>query len=332
MSTQQDQNLWLEKATMATSDLTGGTDGGLLSPAQAAAFIRVAIDATVLLKDARVETSKAPTWEVPRLSVANRIMRGGTEGTRLDAGDRIIPTTGLASLTTVLLRGEVPISDEVFEDNIERDKMADTIMTMVAEAVGRDVEELLIQGDTDRIASEDTYLDLLDGLIKQCQDDVTAGQKVNVASLSTYDEMLSGMIEALPARYRKDISKLRFYLPVLHNDKYIASLGDRGTALGDRALIENIKTSLAYRGIKTVEIPILTGTDFINNAAVDYDTFGLLADPKNFIVGWQRKIRIEKWRDPREGATSFVPSCRVDITLAEPNAMVFAYGIPTTLT
>ena len=77
------------------------------------------------------------------MSVGSRIMRAGTEATRLLDADRVVPTTGLASLSTVLLRGEVPISDEAFEDNIEKDRMADTIMTMVAEAVGRDVEELL---------------------------------------------------------------------------------------------------------------------------------------------------------------------------------------------
>ena len=85
-------------------------------------------------------------------------------------------------------------------------------------------------------------------------------------------------------------------------------------------------------GVKVVEVPIMTSTDNINNGAVDYDKFGFLTDPVNLIIGFQRMVKIEKWRDPREGATSFVPSVRVDCVIGEPAATVLIHDIPTTLT
>lgn len=334
---QANPNLWLEKATLSTSDLTGGTDGGLLSNDQAMEFLRVAIDYTAILPLCRVEFSKAPSFEVPRLSFGSRVLKPGTEGSRLADGDRVKPSTGLMTLATVLLRGEVPVSDEVFEDNVEKDKLADTIMTMVAQAVGRDIEELMIKGDSarDTGGGEDAYLDLIDGLVKRFQAATPAGQKLDMSAggaPTTYDEMLGQALQKMPARYRRNVSDLKFFLPVLHTDGYEKSLSGRGTALGDKTVIEGLKASLAYRGIQTIPVPIMTGTDLINAASVDYDKFGLLTDPKNIVAGFHREVKIEKWRDPREGATSFVPSVRFDVDIADPNGTVLIHDIPTTLT
>jgi len=331
MSTQPNQE-WLEKATLVTSDLTGGTDGGLLSPQQSESFLRVAIDYTTMVKEARNEFSNSPSFEVPRLSFGSRILKPGTEGTRLVDGDRVKPTTGLASLSTVLVKGEVPVSDEVFEDNIEKDRMADTIMAMVAEGVGRDIEELFWKGDTDRTGAEDTYLDLINGWIAQAQDNFPAAQKIDTDASggpTTYDGLFAKMVESLPARYRRDYTRLRFYVPVFHRDKYQASLAARGTGLGDQAVMENMNARLAFRGIPVREVPVATGSDNVNTVSVNWERFALLVDPMNLIVGWHRRVRIEKWRDPREGATSFVVSARCDTKYGDPSAGVLAFDIPT---
>src|SRR5512139_2761085 len=144
---------WLLKATGVTGDydpdVTGGS-GGYLSPQQTREFLRQAIEASVLLSDVRIETSINPKFEIPRISLNSRILRPGVQATRVTEGNRQIPAYGLMSLSTVLFKGEVPVSDEYFEDSIERAALADTIMTMIAEAVGRDVEELVIKSDTTR--------------------------------------------------------------------------------------------------------------------------------------------------------------------------------------
>lgn len=324
---------WLEKATWTTADITPPTGGGILTPEQAAEFLRVAIDASVIMREARTETSANPKFEVPRIAFGSRILRAGTEGARLADADRVKPATGLITLSTVLFKGEVPVSDELFEDNVERERVADTVMTMLAEAVGRDVEEIAIKSDTARISGEETVFDQFDGIIKSIQANTPTGQKVDMtAGYATYTDAFSKLVEVLPARYRRNYADLRLYVPVLHVDGYQKSLAARGTGLGDQAFVENMVVRLAFRGIPVVGVPMLSGTDTINNATVDYTKFLILTNPQNIIFGFHRRIRIERWRDPREGVTSFLPTVRFDCKIADPEAVAFAYNVPALLT
>lgn len=318
---------WLEKATFSTTDLQPPSGGGYLSAQQAREFLRVAIESTAISKEARYEDSDSPKFEVPRISFNNRILRRGTEGARLADADRAKPSTGLVTLSTVLLKGEVPITDEVLEDNIERDRLADTVMEMVAEAVGRDLEELFIKGDTARTATEDQYLDSLDGIIKQLQTGLPAAQRIDAGTITSYDDLFARVVEAMPPRYRRDYTRLRLYVPVKHRDGYQKALAARGTGIGDQALVSNMATQLAFRGIPVREVPLMSGTDTINAASVDYSKFAILIDPQNIIIGFQRRVRVEKFRDPREGVTSFVVTVRADVKIADPEAAVLAYNI-----
>jgi HK97 family phage major capsid protein len=322
---------WLEKATWTTADITAPAGGGLLSPEQAKEFLRVVIEASVIMKEARTETSNSPKFEVPRISFGSRILRAGTEGARLADADRVKPTTGLVTLSTVLFRGEVPVSDELFEDNVEKEKVADTIVAMLAEAVSRDIEEIAIKSDTARTASELQVFDQLDGIIKSIQSNTPSGQKKNMTGYTTYTDVFSDMVAALPPRYRRNPTELRLYVPYAHLDGYQRSLAARGTGLGDQAISDNLATKLAFRGIPVVGVPMLSGTDQINGSNVDYSTFAILAHPQNIIFGFHRQVRIEQWRDPREGVTSFLPSVRFDVKIADPEGCVLAYNLPASL-
>lgn len=325
---------WLEKATMTAAGDLGNTGvpndgrGGLLSPQQARDFLRVLIDESVLLKEANNQTSVSPMFEVPRISFGSRILRPGVEATRLAEGNRVKPTTGLVTLSTHLFKGEIPLSDELFEDNIERDALADTIMVMIAEAVGRDIEEYVIKSDTDRTAADGEDFNVLtefDGLVKQMQTGLPASHKVDATGFTSYDQLWRNMIAKLPARYRRDPTALRFYVPVKHTDGYQSELAGRGTPLGDTNVIENLRTKLGFRGVPVVNIPLMTGISTIAGDEINYDDFAILTHPMNLYVGWHRRIRVERWRDPRDAATSFLPTLRVDAKYADP-----AFGILAT--
>ncbi|WP_347246312.1 phage major capsid protein [Thermogutta sp.] len=316
---------WLEKATLTTSDLETG--GGFLAPEQATAFLRVAIDSSTIMKEARIETSANPKFEVPRISLSSRVLRVGTEGQRLADSDRVEPTTGLVTLSTYLFKGEVPVSDEVFEDNIERDALADTLMTMIAEAVGRDVEEIAIKSDTSRVAGDnEPVFDVFDGIIAQLEDGLPSEQKIDASSHTTYEQTFGAAVAAMPPRYLSDYSALRLYVPYAHLHGYQHALAARGTGLGDTAIIDAMATRLSYRGIPVVGVPMLSGQGSINGTAKYYDRHMILTHPKNIIFGFHRKIRVERFRDPREGVTSFLPSVRFDVKLADPSCGVLIYN------
>lgn len=321
---------WLEKATWQTADVTAPTGGGLLSPQQAREFLRILIDESLMLKEANNQTSLSPKFEVPRISFGARILRAGSEGARLADTDRIKPLTGLVTLSTNLFKGEVPVSDELFEDNVERDALADTIMVMIAEAVGRDIEEYVIKSDSARTlvdGADHPVLAQFDGAIKQLQIGLPSNQRVDATTHASYDELFRKMISALPARYRRDPTSLRFYVPVKHNDGYQSELAGRGTPLGDTNVIENLRLKLAFRGVPVVPIPLMTGVSSVAGSTINYDNFVILTHPLNLYVGWHRRIRVERWRDPRDGATSFLPSLRVDAKYADPAFGVLASNI-----
>jgi len=233
----------------------------------------------------------------------------------------------LVTLSTYLFKGEIPVSDEVFEDNIERAGLADTLMTMIAEAVGRDVEEIAIKSDTNRVAGDnEPVFDVFDGIIKQLQTNLPTGQKIDASTHTSYDTTFGAAVAAMPTRYLSDYSALRLYVPFAHIHKYQSTLAARGTGLGDTALAENMITKLAFRGIPVVGVPMLSGQGSINSTAVYYDRFMILTHPKNIIFGFHRKIRVEQFRDPREGVTSFIPSVRFDVQFADPAAAVLVYN------
>ena len=53
----------------------------------------------------------------------------------------------------------------------------------------------------------------------------------------------------------------------------------------------------------------------------------LLANRNNLYAGFHRAMKFETWRDPREGATSFVITARVDAKVAVPDAAVIATNV-----
>ena len=139
--------------------------------------------------------------------------------------------------------------------------------------------------------------------------------------------MFRNMLGRLPAKYRREPTSLRFYVPVKHNDGYQGELAGRGTALGDSNVVENLRLKLAFRGVPIVPVPLFTGVSSVAGAAINYDDFAILTHPSNLYIGWHRKIRVERYRDPRDGATSFLPTLRVDAKYADPAFGVLASNI-----
>ncbi len=305
---------YLKKAILTTTDL--GT-GATLNPEQADEFLRLAIAPQVMLPEVRTVRSSATKWQEAKIDFGSRILRPGVEGERLTYEERAKPTTGYVEISTVLVKGEVPISDEVMEENVEREGFADTIVQMVAEGSGRDLEELFIRGDT---GSPDGYLAQLNGWLKQAE--VGAGAHVYDAAADgqDYQSIFKKLLLALPDQYKRDIENMRFYVPVRLEEIYRDQLSARGTPLGDQTL--QGKTPLTYQGIKIRGVPLFP----IAPGASDTSKV-LLTHRLNLYAGYRRQIRLETYRDPREGATSFIVTARADAKIAVIPATALAYNV-----
>lgn len=311
----------LAKSALTTGSLgTMGGGTGILAPEQAAKFLQIAVQAQAIAPDANVVVHTAPKWQQPKAFFGGRVMAAGTESTRLAAGQQANPTLGNIEISTNLLRGEVPVSDEFLEDNIEREGFADTLMELLASAVGRDLEELYIRGDT---TSTDTYLAVLNGLVNAFQ--ASGTHTVDATGIGAdYQSIFLSMLQALPIQFRRDPTQLRYYVPVRVGDGYRNQIAARGTPLGDQYLMGNVP--LAYSGIPVVSVPMMIGTGVGNGTDAGDKIF--LSHPKNIYIGFRRQVRIETFRDPREGTTSFVVTVRSDVKLGHVDASVIAIHVP----
>jgi hypothetical protein len=291
----------LEKADLALADLTAG--GGILKPAQAQKFMRLLIKDSVLMKLATVIPMASPKQQISKIKFGSRILRPGQEAVALGAADRVRPDLSQVELDAKLFKAEVRLSDEVLEDSIERGELRQTIMEMMSEAISRDMEEILINGDT---ASADPFLAVMDGVLKQATSNV-----VDAAGAPISKDLMSDLLKTLPSEHLRDKKSMRFLTSVDADLDYRNTLAERATAVGDKFLEGD--TPVLYSGVPLQPIPL-----FPENLGIGNDqTATLLCNPKNIHVGIWRQIRVESARDISEGTLKIVATLRFDVKFAE---------------
>jgi len=301
----------LEKADLALAELTAG--GGLLLPAQAKKFMRLLIKESVLLKQVTVVPMSAPKQQISKIRFGSRILRPGQESTALPASERSKPDLSKVELDAKLFKAEVRLSDETLEDSIERGALRQTIMTMMAEAISRDMEEIVIRGDT---ASADPFLATMDGVLRQATSNL-----VDAAGAPLSREVLSDLLRTMPNDYLRDKKSMRFFTSVDADFAYRDTLAERATAAGDRFLEGD--TPVLHSGVPLVPVPL-----FPEDLGASSDqTEVLLCNPKNIHVGIWRQIRVETGRDISEGSLKIVATLRFDTRFAEETATARAINI-----
>ena len=295
----------LEKADLAVSDLI--SNGGYLNPMQANTFIRMLIDQPTLVNAIRVVPMNAPTMEINKIGFAQRILqKAPASGVALAAAKRSKPVTDKVELLTKEVIAEVHIPYDVLEDNIERGRLEDTIMTLIAERASLDIEELIIHGDT---ASADEYLALMDGVMKQA----ISHQVVFSPTSDVTKAVFKAGLKTMPNKYMRNRAAMRFYVSPNSEIEYADSLSNRETPLGDRK-VTGWMPNYAY-GVPVEPVALMPDTKY------------LFTFPKNIILGVQRQIMIETDRDIRARVLVVVLTMRMDLKYEEEDAVVKADGL-----
>lgn len=295
----------LKKADITVQDLI--SNGGYLAPEQSDRFIDLLIDQPTILNSVRTVRMNSPQRLVEKVGFASRILRAApTSGSYLSDTDRAKPTTEKVQLTTKEVMAEVHLPYDVLEDNIEREDFEETIMRKMAERAALDLEELLILGDT---ASGDTYLKLMDGLIKQVTTNVITA---DTGTKFSKDVLLSA-VKAMPSKYLRNRAQMRFWASVHNEAWYRNALADRETNLGD-AMLQGFNPVFAFG------IPVVP-------AALMPDTSVVLTHPQNIIWGVQRQIAIETDRDIRARTLVIVLTLRIDMKLESEDAAVLVKNL-----
>jgi HK97 family phage major capsid protein len=257
----------------------------------------------VLLKLATVVPMASPKQQISKIKFGSRILRPGVEATALAPADRSKPDLSSVELDAKLFKAEVRLSDETLEDSIERGELRQTIMEMMAEAISRDMEEVVINGDT---SSVDPFLAVMDGVLKQATSNV-----VDAASNPLSKDLLRDMLKTLPSEYLRDKKSMRFLTSVDADLGYRNTLAERATAAGDRLLEDD--TPVLYSGVPVQPVPLFPE----NLGEANDQTAIVLCNPKNIHVGIWRQVRLESARDISEGTLKIVATLRFHVRYAE---------------
>ena len=192
---------FLHKADLALGDLTTG--GGLLQPAQAARFMRILIKEAVIMRMAAVVPMRSPKQLIEKIRFGSRVLRPGSEATALSAGDRSAPDLSKVELDAQLYKAEVRLSDEILEDSIERAQLRQTVMTLMAERIALDSDELTANGDT---GSADAFLATLNGIRAQATSNV-----VNAGGVVTNKTVFRDMLKTMPSEFLRNKRAMWFF-------------------------------------------------------------------------------------------------------------------------
>lgn len=305
----------IAKADMALGDLA--SNGGLLQPATSNRFIRKIIDTPRLLRDVRTVPMSTPSMEINKIGFGSRVLRAARNSSTQRSGpypvgqralteaERAAPVTSKIPLNTSEVIAEIDIPYEVFEDNIEGDNLRDTILTMLADRVALDIEELIIRGDTDSV---DPYLALQDGVLVSAQSHIVnhGGDPMSV-------DLFKNMAKAVPTQYLDYLNDYRIYLAPYREIDYRASVAQRQTALGDAI-------------ISGKAAPTILGVPIFRAAKMPADQ-ALMTIPSNIILGVQRRITLEYAKDVRERVFIIVLTMRLAIGVEEEDMLVKATNI-----
>jgi len=170
---------------ISTQTTLGAT---ILEPQQFDRYVRTLQHKTVVLQRYRLQIMDAPKVDIDRIAFGERIMGPPpAEGQAKSESDYVEPQFAQHQLISARMQGVVSITDQMLRNNPERAGLQGTIVDMMSERGGLDIEEQAIKGDT---GSSDAYLALNDGWLKltrrTCVEDANAAyDDASTASFST---------------------------------------------------------------------------------------------------------------------------------------------------
>jgi hypothetical protein len=307
-----DRKTIVQKAELALGELT--TAGGVLQPIQAKKFMVKMIEEAKLLGLVTFKPMGGPIEYIDQVTFGGRILQRGTVGEALAEAARSKPNLDRVELNAKLLRGEIPIPSEVFEDNIEKAGFLDTLRNLLAIRCKRDLELLVVRGDTaltGEVGSDNDYLRTLDGILKQATTHQTDATDNYISKTIMRDAL-----KAMPEQWKQDKETLRFFTSTDVETHWRDIMGDRATILGDRVLENDVP--VPYSGVPVVNI----GTFPQNVGTGSHCANIILTDPKNIHVGVCRDIKIKMGEDIRADVVLMVVSMRVDVKYLIEDAVV----------
>lgn len=288
-------------------------DDSVLNADQADTFIQVVEKSTPMLEETRRLDMTTPERNIDRTGFGQRIMKNPEEESITEASHGTKPEFDTNVLDVVKIKGIVSIKDDTMEDNIERDNFENTLLQMIGERVGVDMEYLFIAGDETFDSGNDPlddweYLSRLNGWYARATHELDGG--TDNFDASDVEDMFDALFKAIDRKFISNRAQWRYWVHYDIEDDYRNVLRARGTALGDTA--QTAADGLVYKGIPVVPIGNMPEGRCI------------LGHPDNHAYGIRRDVRIEPEREAKEEQTDFIITARVDADYENEDAAAVA--------
>jgi hypothetical protein len=295
----------LEKADLAVSDLT--TDGGALLPSQFKEFLRRQIERAKLSGMITRRPLNSPTQELDSVWFGGQVLYPKTDGVALPSAQRSKPNLAKETWNAQEFGAEVRLPRGVLEDNVEGQGFEQTIRAQLMPAIGRDMEKVMIQGDT---TSADPLLSQLDGLIVQA-----TSHAISASGVRLTRSVLKAAVRAMPEDF-DEVGDQAFFTSKPAQHDYSDSLASRATNLGDREIAE--ERTPTYKGDKIHRFPLWPKTLGVGSD----ETVVIHTHPKNMMQGIWRRILLETDKDISAGVLIIVATLRFDVRYQVEDAVV----------
>lgn len=295
--------------------LGGGGLNPYLTDTERQFLIDNIVDESVLFGEIRTYEMNRPMVEIPRMVLGSKILQAHKAGGHPESreGDDVKPTWTSMQLVASKLVLPWTVTEEFLEDNTEGQAAADTIATAMAIQVANDLEDLAVNGDETLVG--DRLYQANNGFLKL----QTLGNGPLVASNAPFTtDVLDAMVRAMPTKYSRDMTKLRFYMaPNLRHD-FVASIASRQGAMADQFLT-GLLGDPTFGGIPIrVVVSMPEGTI-------------MLCDPKMLVFGVYREMKLRQTNDGmnavRRDERYYMLSMRVDFMIENTEAVVVATGV-----
>ena len=323
-----------EKEVFKTMRSDMNTAKALLNEEQFNQFIHAATINQTILNDASFKRMNSMSQVVSSTKITGRVLQNGYKSTNVtqDSLTEADVDFGKAELVATKLKAKTSILDDDKEDNIEREQFEQTLLSMMGEAIGIDLEAVAVFGDTTYKAggtTPDPLFSCIDGWIKSgtiIQSDLANDstddndgdfdlQTVGVTGM--FDKMLYTM----PAAYRQAnlMKDLVFYVPYEVQEAYRSYLMDRETGLGDSSLLN--ADQLRYKGVPVKYAPVLDAAD---GRTIHGNVPSILTVPEFLWYGVYKDISVEPKRIVEAENTEYYYRIRCDATTQFADSVIVA--------
>jgi HK97 family phage major capsid protein len=309
----------IAKATTTTTVASGA----LLTPEQSRRFREVIKESSSFGKAIRQEPVGTPSGTINKLATSSRIIRAAQENA--DDGYRAEPTFPDVPYDTTKIRLPFEVTEEVFEENIEKEALEAKLVNSFATQMGLDLDDLDINGDTAAGAGPDqAFLQIHDGLLKLIDGDAAVhdvdGSAINGGALSLAHFFAA--IREMPNKYR-NLGNLRWFMSPLKASQWVEALTERATAAGDTAIGGSGTLATSPLGV-----PILGADDGTAGISFWPDDRIVLADPRNIVRSIFRPIKRRRvtgdtdWELATRDKRGYIFFIREGISIEESDAVV----------